>query len=348
MSEPHCILIIRFSSLGDLILTSPVLRELRRQFPDSHITLLTSEGFGRILANNPNVDQTIYHPRQESLPQLGQLIKRLKNQRFDLVYDAHDSVRSKLVRWILRLFRPSMKCLVIDKHSRQRVNLIRHKRHSQELKLSQRSRLLQPLGQIANQPLQHHTELYPSAKDEQYVQQWLKQQNLKDAPILAIGPSASFDLKKWPLEYFDQLVRELSSKSLNILLVGGPNEPETTAIYQRFSTHICNAAGQFSPIQTAALLKKCALVICNDTSISHMAEAMGTPCLVLFGPTVREFGYAPYLSNSLMLETDLPCRPCSRNGKGKCRITEYKLCLKGIPVQRVLDEVSGRVMPTYS
>ena len=98
MLQPNKILVIRFSSLGDLILTSPIFRELRRIFPGANLNLLTSVGFGDVLDNNPHLDRIIKHPRKENFEQLNQLIKELQAEVFDLIYDAHRSMRS---RWIV-------------------------------------------------------------------------------------------------------------------------------------------------------------------------------------------------------------------------------------------------------
>ena len=107
MIQPNKILVIRFSSLGDLILTSPIFRELRRIFPGANLNLLTSVGFGDVLDNNPHLDRIIKHPRKENFEQLKQLIEELQAEEFDLIYDAHRSMRS---RWIvLRLTAFGMK-----------------------------------------------------------------------------------------------------------------------------------------------------------------------------------------------------------------------------------------------
>ena len=98
MLQPNKILVIRFSSLGDLILTSPIFRELRRIFPGANLNLLTSVGFGDVLDNNPHLDRIIKHPRKENFEQLNQLIEELQAEEFDLIYDAHRSMRS---RWIV-------------------------------------------------------------------------------------------------------------------------------------------------------------------------------------------------------------------------------------------------------
>ena len=127
--KPNKILIIRFSALGDLVLTTPIFRELNRVVPDAEITLLTSSGTGSVLNNNPHIDHFIWHKRKESYSELNYLIKKLHKKKFDLVYDAHRSLRSIWIVWNLTRFRfrTTPKVWLINKRSLQRSLLINYK-----------------------------------------------------------------------------------------------------------------------------------------------------------------------------------------------------------------------------
>ena len=104
MLKPNKILIIRFSALGDLVLTTPIFRELKRIFPHAQITMLTSTGDGSVLNNNPHIDNFIWHKRRESYSELNKLIKKLQKENFDIVFDAHRSLRSIWIVWNLTRF----------------------------------------------------------------------------------------------------------------------------------------------------------------------------------------------------------------------------------------------------
>jgi len=127
-------------------------------------------------------------------------------------------------------------------------------------------------------------------------------------------------------------------ESLPVVLVGGANEKETTQLEKEYRGEIHNTAGKLSPLESAELLKNARLVVTNDTSVSHLAEAVSTPVIVLFGSTVKEFGYAPFLEESQIVETKevLNCRPCSRDGRGKCLNPNYLSCLTNITPQSVM------------
>jgi len=335
------ILLIRFSSLGDLVLTTPIYRELRKVYPDSRLTLLTSEGFGRVLENNPHLDEIIYHHRKETRNDLEKLIDQLRLQKFDLIYDIHNSLRSRWIGWQLKRHAPKPEHWLIEKRTLARELQIRFGWGQFFNGKSQREQWLEPLRRHHTGALSTKTELFPSVADKNYVKAWLNQNDLQDKPFVCIGASASFPLKCWPLKNFKQLIENIIQSGISVVLVGTNGEIETEELAEYFSgsQNVFCAAGMFTILQSAALLEMANAVVANDTSIIHLAEAMRTPSIALFGPTVKEFGYAPMLAQSRLMETDLAlrCRPCSRTGKGTCKNREQQICMYSISTQKVWD-----------
>jgi heptosyltransferase-2 len=335
------ILLIRFSSLGDLVLTTPIYRELRKVYPNSRLTLLTSEGFGRVLENNPHLDEIIYHHRKETRNDLEKLIDQLRLQKFDLIYDIHNSLRSRWIGWQLKRHAPKPEHWLIEKRTLARELQIRFGWGQFFNGKSQREQWLEPLRRHHTGALSTKTELFPSVADKNYVKAWLNQNDLQDKPFVCIGASASFPLKCWPLQNFKQLIENIIQSGISVVLVGtnGEIETEELAEYFRGSQNVFCAAGMFTILQSAALLEMANAVVANDTSIIHLAEAMRTPSIALFGPTVKEFGYAPMLAQSRLMETDLAlrCRPCSRTGKGTCKNRQQQICMYSISTQKVWD-----------
>ena len=335
------ILLIRFSSLGDLVLTTPIYRELRKVYPNSRLTLLTSEGFGRVLENNPHLDEIIYHHRKETRNDLEKLIDQLRLQKFDLIYDIHNSLRSRWIGWQLKRHAPKPEHWLIEKRTLARELQIRFGWGQFFNGKSQREQWLEPLRRHHTGALSTKTELFPSIADKNYVKAWLNQNDLQDKPFVCIGASASFPLKCWPLQNFKKLIENIIQSGISVVLVGtnGEIETEELAEYFRGSQNVFCAAGMFTILQSAALLEMANAVVANDTSIIHLAEAMRTPSIALFGPTVKEFGYAPMLAQSRLMETDLAlrCRPCSRTGKGTCKNRQQQICMYSISTQKVWD-----------
>jgi heptosyltransferase-2 len=335
------ILLIRFSSLGDLVLTTPIYRELRKVYPNSRLTLLTSEGFGRVLENNPHLDEIIYHHRKETRNDLEKLIDQLRLQKFDLIYDIHNSLRSRWIGWQLKRHAPKPEHWLIEKRTLARELQIRFGWGQFFNGKSQREQWLEPLRRHHTGALSTKTELFPSVADKNYVKAWLNQNDLQDKPFVCIGASASFPLKCWPLQNFKKLIENIIQSGISVVLVGtnGEIETEELAEYFRGSQNVFCAAGMFTILQSAALLEMANAVVANDTSIIHLAEAMRTPSIALFGPTVKEFGYAPMLAQSRLMETDLAlrCRPCSRTGNGTCKNRQQQICMYSISTQKVWD-----------
>ncbi len=323
------------------MLTTPIFRELRKVYPDSRLTLLTSEGFGRVLENNPHLDEIIYHHRKETRNDLEKLIDQLRLQKFDLIYDIHNSLRSRWIGWQLKCHAPKPEHWLIEKRTLARELQIRFGWGQFFNGKSQREQWLEPLQRHHTGALSTKTELFPSVADKNYVKAWLNQNDLQDKPFVCIGASASFPLKCWPLQNFKQLIENIIQSGISVVLVGtnGEIETEELAEYFRGSQNVFCAAGIFTILQSAALLEMANAVIANDTSVIHLAEAMRTPSIVLFGPTVKEFGYAPMLAQSRLIETDLAlrCRPCSRTGKGTCKNREQQICMYSISTQKVWD-----------
>ena len=327
--------------MGDLVLTTPIFRELKRVFPDAEITLLTSSGTGSVLNNNPHIDHFIWHKRKESYSELNYLIKKLQKKKFDLVYDAHRSLRSIWIVWNLTRFgfHKTPKVWLIKKRSLQRSILINFKLNFLKNTPSQRQHLLLPLQNQTSMVLNNHTELFPDQNTVMQIKKFLNKNNLLQKKYIAIGASASYPLKRWPLKYFKELISKLIKKDCPVVLVGGANEPENTKLEHDFSGKVINAAGKFTPLESAELLRHARIVVTNDTSISHLAEAMQTPAIVFFGATVREFGYPPFLKESTIMETKekLSCRPCSRDGRGRCSNPDNLRCLTSITPEMVLS-----------
>ena len=342
MAQSLKILVIRFSSLGDLVLTTPVFREIKKLHPQSHLTLLTSHPLGRILDNNPHIDQVIHHPRQESWQELNQQVQSLKKLSFDVIYDIHRSLRSRWVCWRLKsFFSKKPQIWKINKNGLQRTLLIQWKINLLKHAPSQREIYLKPLQAQAAQNLEAHTELFPSEADQANVEALLKAHDLLAQPMICIGPSASFRGKCWPLKNYHALIASLLKQHYTVVLVGGKGEEEALQLKKSFGEQVHNMAGKLNFLESATLLGHASVVVSNDTSVAHMAEAMGVPVVVIFGPTVREFGYAPHLKKSVLVEHPLPCRPCTRTGKGECKIAQKRLCLTSISPQAVHEQIAA-------
>ncbi|MBU2649137.1 glycosyltransferase family 9 protein [bacterium] len=334
------VLIIRFSSLGDIILLTPLFREIRRYFPEVRLDFLTSTTFAGVCANNPHIHRLMAIDRRQGVQALNRFIGEHPRDTYDLVIDAHRSLRSRLLilKWLGLFSGLGRKTASIDKRSFKRNLLLLTGINCLREGISQREAYLNLIKHLTGSaPLNMSTELFPGSREKQKAAGIIRAHQLEGKKVVALGPGASFPGKCWPKESFLELSEALQKQGYPVILLGAGHETEPGWIDENSRKNPLNLAGMLSFLETAALLEHCHLVVSNDSAVVHFAEAMQVPALAIFGPTVREFGYAPFLDRSRIMEIELKCRPCSRNGKGDCKNRIQRQCLRDIKAETVLN-----------
>ncbi len=308
------ILVIRFSSLGDIVLMLPMLRELRKGFPGGMIHLATKAEYAGLLAGNGDVDH-IHTLADNSFASSLSLFKALRKLDFDIVIDAHGVLRSILITAFLSA---GMK-ISIDKEQFKKTLLIKHNINYYKVIRTQAERYLEVATRLGTGSSAQSYLIDIPGNAETKMAAYLEESKIAGMPLIALAPGARWQTKRWPEEHFSELLGGLSEQGYATVLMGDMREFDLCERIKERSSRSVNAAGRFSLIESAALLKKCLLLVTNDSAPLHLAESVGTPVVAFFGPTVREFGFFPRLPGSAVLEIELACRPCSRNGSKKCR-----------------------------
>lgn len=186
------------------------------------------------------------------------------------------------------------------------------------------------------------------------------QKELKFGHWLAIAPGAAFDTKKAPLQLLRDIAELLSmhfksdpllqQQKFGLLFVGNDKDREVALdILDRldWSGPVLNLAGKLSLWETALALKEASSLLCNDSGLLHIAEAVGTPVTAIFGPTVEAFGFPPWRDDSRVFSSSLGCRPCSKHGQTKCRFGD-KLCFGLLQAQQIVEHVKGVLKKVHS
>ncbi len=306
------ILILRFSSIGDIVLTTPVVRILKQQVKDAEIHYCTKPNFKTILESNPNI--TKVHCLGDSL---GALILELKKEKFDYVIDLHNNLRTSIIKF--RLGIPSNS---FDKLNLKKWLLVNLK--------------------INRLPTLHIVDRYLASASEWNVKSdglgldyFIPEKDLVDLNILpieyrngyiAFAIGAQHFTKRLPQHKIEELCRKLS---LPILLMGGKEDAQTgEAIVAKLKAEnrtVFNACGKFNLNQSASLIKQAKTVFSHDTGLMHIAAAFGKEIYAIWGNTVPAFGMYPYKTTYHSLEnTHLGCRPCSKIGFDKCPKGHFK------------------------
>jgi lipopolysaccharide heptosyltransferase II len=329
------LLIVRFSSIGDLLLTTPLLRALRARHPGCRITFVLREDMADTLRHNPRIDRLV---TWRSGTPLSPLIRELRGEPWTHRLDLQRSLRS----WRLRMGIGG-RWLASDK---QRVN--------RAVLIASRRRRGTPMGPVAERyfaaaadldvsPDGGPAEFFTSAEADRQAAAFLSSAGLGlSRRLVALAPGAAHHTKRWPEEHWRELIERLAP-TCDIVILGGPTDRDLGERLARAGgSPVGNATGRFSLLGSGALLKRADVAVAGDTGLLHLATAVGTPVVGLYGPGVPEFGFYPYRAAARVLEQDLRCRPCSAHGSERCPLGHHR-CLRDTRPADVMSALGGPI-----
>jgi heptosyltransferase-2 len=322
------ILVVRFSAIGDILLTTPLLRALRARHPGARISVLTKRQYIPLLADNPHVDEVFGISRSTPLPALAGQIRGI---RYTHLLDLHGSLRTRA----LRILAPGP-WSGYSKRRLAREVLIRGKRNIYPDDVPVPERYFEAAAELDVRPDGGPPEFFLSPAAEERAATWLAQAGIgQQRPLIAIAPGAAHATKRWPVPQWVTLARKVIGTGADLVILGGVDDSALAGeLVARLGAHAASAAGALALQETGAVIKRAAALISGDTGVMHMATGVGTPVVALFGPTVRQFGFFPYQAHATVLERDLPCRPCSAQGGPVCPY-EHHLCMRQITPENV-------------
>lgn len=327
------ILIIRFSSFGDVTQCLSVPAVLKKHFPQAPIHWVIRQDMAELLKGHPDISQVWPYQRQQGLMGLLSLGLQLRQEGFSHVYDAHNNLRSRILTLILRS-RWSDQPVLLRRSLRRwkRFLLFRFRLNYFKMPFSGQRDLIEPL-QAWGIPfvLPAAPQLFLSGNEKQSVK------SLLPNSFVALAPSAAFELKRWPVEHWKKLI--INMKSEKFVLLGGPQDHFLEELRKVAPERVTNLAGKTNLKESAAVVASAKALVSNDTGLLHVGEQLGCPTIALMGPA--PFGF-PSRSSTRILELPLACRPCSKHGQGPCRNPVFQQCLREIlpeQVQNNLQEI---------
>jgi len=334
-------LILRFSSLGDIVQTLSVAHNLHENGHEVHWAVRVD--LETLIQYHPSVSRVWKLERRDGWLGLIRLFWKLRRENFDFIYDAHDSLRSNCLYWGLMLL-PSLKQIVKERHflkrPLQRVRRfiwIRFKKNWLSVPQEAQNQVLAPLrewGVETRVPSQ--VQFFIDAKSRQAARDQLKKYNLDS--FLVLCPSAAHELKRWPITYWNELIMSLPTQRFAVL--GGPQDKFLSQLVETDPDRVVNFAGRLSLLESAAIIEAGTVTITNDTGLMHIAEQLLKPTFALMGPA--PFGYpSRHGSSTEVFERILPCRPCSRHGQGPCRNPVFQECLKSISPKEIIEKLKN-------
>ncbi len=328
MSAPLKILVFRQSSLGDVILTLPVLDRLKEAFPDCRIDYLVKSFYASIPRAHPAIS-TVYTFDIEN--PFEKTAARLRAQKYDYVIDLQANLRSIALRTILF----PVRVMTYRKRRLAREMVVR--RAAQKLSVEHTVMAYQAaLIKLGIKPEFSAPIMRLRQEDLQFAEDFLKGISAGKRPF-AFCPGARHFEKRWPTELYKQVALQLlDSSSESVIIFSADNdefEPDLGIHHNRLL-----AARGFDLLQIAALLSRCRLALTNDSGLMHLANAAGTPVLAIFGPTNPRLGFAPTLAGSEIICDDVQCSPCSVHGQKPC-YQPAKYCFEAITPERVAARI---------
>jgi ADP-heptose:LPS heptosyltransferase len=334
-------LIIRFSSIGDIVLTTPVIRCLKKQVPGAEIHFLTKSAYLQILSSNPYIDKI--HCLEQSLPAV---IAELMREDFDYVIDLHHNLRSMKVKDALRVKSFSFNKLNIRKW------VLTSFKWDFLPDMHVVDRYMETVAHLGVQNDGAGLDYFIAKEDII---------NEKDLPTshqagyIGIVIGAALNTKKYPFHHLKKLCELLDHP---IVLLGGledADEGDRIAAFDKIK--IYNSCGKFGLNESADLVRRAKLIVTNDTGLMHIATAYKKPVISLWGNTVPEFGMYPYYGSRYLQDyqpnheakpydilevKNIRCRPCSKIGYDSCPLGHFK-CMEKVDPQEVLVRIKARL-----
>ncbi len=314
------ILLIRFSSLGDVILTTSVARNIKINDPTASVDILTKPEYASVFENNPDFNDVLFS------------ISR--NKKYDYVVDLHNNIRSNLIKY----FFSAKKRLTYNKAVYARRIYVHTRYMGSELKKTVVDRYLEPLSEIGFDVSYIPPVFIPTEQELEDAKKLVKTQK-----YIAIAPGSKWRTKEWIMEnYIGLAVRIIRDLGVEIVLLGSSEDVElSNKIYKGVGTlksHITDLTGKTSIREFAAVIKNSSILVSTDSGAMHLGCAVDKEIVAIFGPTVKEFGFQPQGEKIVIVEKKMKCRPCSLHGSNKCRYGDHA-CMQRIEIYEVFDEI---------
>jgi len=338
--------------MGDVLLSTPVIRSLRKSHPHAHITMVVNKGTEEVIQHNPDINKIIALDRErlkatnlwKRLQANVEYIREVRRHRYDLVLDLTGGDRSAILSLLTKA--PIRLGLEV-KNPTFSINS-RFKNICYTATIKPKFKTLHAIDYhlsmiefLGLEPVKDGLEIFIPQSDKAFVENWLRQQGIgSNISYVAIHPGARWWFKQWPLGKFAILADRIQSElGVPVVFIGGEKEiDDLNKIEEHMETDAIMVKGKFSVLQIAALTDRAALFVGNDNGPMHIAAAVKTPVIALFGPSDPAV-WGPWGDGHVVIQKEVPCCPCPHRG---CKMGE-KNCMELISVEEVFEKVSEKL-----
>jgi heptosyltransferase-2 len=342
------VLVLQTSFLGDTVLTLPLLSEIKRRNPQARLTLLCTPAGRELVQDCTAIDEIIIDDKRGEHRGLGGLRRQALNLRsrgFSLALTPHKSLRSALLLYLARIpcrvgFRQSKGWFLFNRRIERRADL-----HDVDRSLS----LLAAFGVSLEDCRRDYALRTTGSAQSAALAELNSHREGGKRLVIGINPGSVWPTKRWQAAGFAQVARLLKSQwDCEVIIFGGPDDVELAQeICSASGVDCLNYAARFTLKELAHALAVCDILITNDSGPMHIAVARRVPTVALFCATTPDLGFFPYSSNSIVLQKDLPCRPCSSHGGRRCPLATED-CIRLIRPEHVISAVEELLRPGRS
>jgi len=323
LDKVNKLLIVRLSSLGDILLTTPLIRTIKQKYPSVEIDFVLREEYKDLLQLNPHIQNLFcYNNEKEKVKNLKD---KICDNNYDLIIDLQNNLRSWL---LLKCYGSSV--IRFKKNNFYKFLLVHFK--------------INKLKNAKPIPVRFASILENFKLDDkgpQLITDKTQSPALNGVEnLVGICPGSKHFTKMWLEEYFIKLGKLLAENNYKVVLFGGKDDKEVCERIASNLSSAINLGNDDNILQTAADMKNCKVIYCNDSGLMHTATAVSVPVIAFFGSTVKEFGFTPYNSKYLILENNsLSCRPCTHIGRDSCPKKHFK-CMKDTTPQLAFEKLN--------
>ncbi|MBI5507915.1 MAG: glycosyltransferase family 9 protein [Deltaproteobacteria bacterium] len=331
-AAPDSVVVLRFSAVGDVILTAAALAALKKAWPTTRVVFVTKARLTCLVADNPNVDAVVGLEVGEGVRSLA---ARLGPERPGAVLDLHAKLRSAALRALLR----APRTVVWRKRPRWqtikvRLRLGQHRAHGLVA-----DRYHQAVEALVGAPLAFgELRFFVSPDARARLTEMLEETGLDRArPLIGMAPGSMWATKRWPLERFAALATRALEAGAQVVLSGSAEEAEVTAAVRALAPGVVDLAGKIGLGDLGAFVDCCTAFVANDSGPMHLSRALGVPTLAIFGSTdPAQFDFTGHA----LLFAGIPCAPCSLYGRRKCPLGHFR-CMQTLAVDEAWRALSG-------
>lgn len=337
LNQKNKILIIQTAFIGDVILATSFIRQVKDNFPDSELHFLLRKGNQKITENSPFISKTIIWNKSEKWKSLLSCLKEVRKEKYDIVFNIQRFFNSGLLTALsgakikIGFDKNPMSLFFTHKIS----HMIPHSTDGSYLHEVERNQQL--ISPIKKQSLTRaRPELYFTESEKDKVETIKQETNTDNKPYIVMAPSSVWFTKQLQKKKWVELVRNLID--YQIYCIGGPDDKEYIDSIIANQHHATNLCGELSLTESAYLMQDAHRVMVNDSAPLHLASSVNANTIAFFCSTVEEFGYGPLAENHQIISKKLECKPCGLHGKKECPLGHFN-CSEFVDLNTVMKNI---------